>query len=81
MRGKGFDYSFLDSMILNILKESSVPMPVLGISFKVNEKSGKIIGLNVIKHHLNALVDKKKVLKNIRRDDGIVHYTINKNCR
>lgn len=76
MRGKGFDYNFLDSMILDILKEASAPMPALGVSFKVNEKAGRIISLNVVKHHLNALVDKKKVLKDIN-SDGIIQYLAN----
>lgn len=78
MRGRGVDYTFLDSIILHILEESPVPMQVLGISFKVNEKSGKIINLSVIKTHLNALVEKKKVLKKVRKSDGTSHYKVNR---
>ncbi|HKZ45126.1 MAG TPA: hypothetical protein VJ343_00300 [archaeon] len=76
MRGRGVDYISLDSMILNILKEAEVPMKPLGVSFKVNEKAGKIINLNVIKSHLDGLVTKKKVIMKVKRDES-VHYIIN----
>jgi len=79
MRGRGFDYSFIDSMILNILRESEVPMQPLGVSFKVNERSGKIINLNVIKRHLEGLVEEKKISKTFDRKTEAVHYKINKN--
>lgn len=78
MRGRGFDYSFIDSMILNILKESEVPMRALGVSFKVNERSGKIINLNVIKRHLKGLVEEKKIVKNVNGETETIHYQINK---
>ena len=78
MRGRGFDYSFIDSMILSILKESEVPMRALGVSFKVNERSGKIINLNVIKRHLKGLVEEKKIVKNVNGETETIHYQINK---
>lgn len=78
MRGRGFDYSFIDSMILNILRESEVPMRALGVSFKVNERSGKIINLNVIKRHLKGLVEEKKIVKNVNVETETIHYQINK---
>lgn len=78
MRGRGFDYSFIDSMILGILRESKVPMRALGISFKVNERSGKIINLNVIKRHLKTLVEEKKISESVNRETETTHYKINK---
>jgi len=78
MRGRGFDYSFIDSMIVNILRESEVPMQPLGVSFKVNEKSGKIINLNVIKRHLEGLVEEKKISKIFNKETETVHYMLSK---
>jgi len=75
MRGRGSDYSFLDSMVLGILRESSVPMQALGVSFRINEKTDKIIRLSTIKNCLNSLVEKKKVFENEKRD-GTIQYTI-----
>lgn len=80
MRGRGVDYISLDSMILNILKEAEMPMKPLGVSFKVNEKAGKIINLNVIKSHLDSLVTKKKVIMKVKRDES-VHYIINSSIK
>lgn len=77
MRGRGVDYISLDSIILNILREAQVPMRPLGVSFKVNEKAGRIINLNVIKSHLDGLVNKKKVLKKVKKIDDSTHYRIN----
>lgn len=77
MRGRGVDYISLDSLILNVLRECPVPMRPLGISFKVNEKSGRIINLNVIKSHLDSLVTKNKILKKVKKVDESVHYRIN----
>lgn len=63
MVGRTTDYSFLDRMIVDILKESPVPMLALGINFRVNERSGKIIGLNMILKHLEPLVRQRKVFE------------------
>lgn len=76
MRGRGVNHNFLDSIIIQVLKESTVPMQALGISFKVNEETGKIINLNVVKNHLNNLVDKKKILRRMEKSDGTIHYRI-----
>lgn len=84
MRGRSVNYSFLDSIIMHILKESQVPMQVLGVSFKVNEETGKIINLNVVKTHLNNLVNKKKIFVKVEKRDGTVHsvhYRINKRAK
>jgi len=81
MRGRAINYSFLDSIIIHVLKESPVPMQVLGISFKVNEETGKIISLNVVKNHLNNLVGKKRILMKMKKSDGSAHYKINKRIK
>ena len=81
MRGRNVNHTFLDSIIIHVLKESPVPMQVLGISFKVNEETGKIINLNVVKNHLNILVDKKKVLTKVDKSNGSIHYKINKRIK
>lgn len=81
MRGRNVNNTFLDSIIIQVVKESPVPIQVLGISFKVNEETGKIINLNAIKSHLNNLVDKKKVLIRMEKGDGTVHYKINKKIK
>jgi len=77
MRKRSFDYIFIDPMILNILKNSPSPIQALTISFWINEKSGKIISFNTIKHHLNFLVNKKKIIK--IEKNGIFYYSLNKN--
>jgi len=76
MRGRGVNHNFLDSIIVRVLKESTVPMQALGVSFKVNEETGKIINLNVVKNHLNNLVDKKKILMRMEKSDGTIYYKI-----
>lgn len=63
MVGRNTDYSFLDNMIIDILKESSIPMQALGINFRVNERSRKIIGLNMILKHLEPLIKQRKVFE------------------
>jgi len=73
MRGRSSDYCFIDPMILDILEKSESPVKALCISFKVNEMSGKIINLNVVKSHLEQLVEKRKVVKNITKDESIFY--------
>lgn len=75
MRGRSVDYVYLEPEILKILRESDVPMPALGINFRINNKLDKIIGLNTIKHHLEALIKSKKLLK--KDKDGTIYYRIN----
>jgi Fe2+ or Zn2+ uptake regulation protein len=75
MRGRSIDYSFLDSMVLTILKESSIPMQALGISFRINEKTDKIISLSAVKNCLNTLVEKKKIFENEKKD-GTIYYRL-----
>jgi repressor of nif and glnA expression len=77
MRGRSTDYCFIDPMILDVLEKSDVPVQALGVSFKVNEMSGKIINLNVVKSHLEDLVERKKVVKNVDKDESIF-YTLRK---
>lgn len=60
---------------MKILRESSMPISALGINFRVNSKFDKIIELNTVKHHLNALVKNRKVLEKVK--DDTAHYKIN----
>jgi len=64
-------------MIIKILEDSKSPVQTLFISFKINEMSGKIINLNVVKRHLEDLVEKKRIVKNIKKDE-IVFYSLKK---
>ena len=66
MRRRSSDYCFIDPMIMDVLQKSEEPVQALCVSFKVNEMSGKIINLNVVKNHLETLVEQKKVVKNIK---------------
>lgn len=78
MRRRNNDYCFIDPMIMDILEKAEVPMQPLCVSFKVNEMSGKIINLNVVKNHLELLVEKKKVVKNINKDEFVSYILKNK---
>jgi repressor of nif and glnA expression len=73
MRGRSSDYCFIDPMIIDILEKSEAPVKALCISFKINEMSGKIINLSVVKNHLDQLVDKRKVVKDIKRDESVLY--------
>ena len=73
MRGRSNDYCFIEPMIVDILDKSPAPVQALCVSFKLNEMSGKIINLKVVKNHLNDLVAKKKVVKEIKKDDSIFY--------
>ncbi len=77
MRRRSSDYYFIDPMIIDILQKSEAPMQTLGISFKINEMSGRIINLNAVKNHLETLVEKKNLVKNISKDE-IVFYSLKK---
>lgn len=73
MRGRSSDYCFIDPMIMDILEKSEIPVQPLCVSFKINEISGKIIDLNVVKNHLEDLVEKKKIIKKINKDESIFY--------
>lgn len=75
MRGRSADYVYLEPEILNILRESDIPMSALGINFRINDRLDKIIELNEVKRHLNALVKNKKVLEKVR--DDTTYYKVN----
>jgi hypothetical protein len=60
-------------MIMDILEKSEIPVQPLCVSFKINEISGKIIDLNVVKNHLEDLVEKKKIIKKINKDESIFY--------
>jgi repressor of nif and glnA expression len=76
MRRRSSDYCFIDPMIMDVLQKSESPVQALCVSFKVNEMSGKIINLNVVKNHLEILVEKKKVVKNIKDESTL--YSLKK---
>jgi hypothetical protein len=76
MRRRSSDYCFIDPMIMDVLQKSVSPVQALCVSFKVNEMSGKIINLNVVKNHLETLVEKKKVVKNIKDESTL--YSLKK---
>jgi len=78
---RGVDYQFLEPMIMNILEESPMPLQALTINFKINEESGRIIDLNTIKNHLDKLVEKRKVLKKVKKTTKTTHYEINRRSR
>jgi len=73
MRRRSSDYYFIDPMIMDILQKSEAPLQTLCISFKVNEMAKRIINLNVVKNHLETLVEKKKVVKNINKDEMVLY--------
>jgi len=75
-RGRNIGYDFLDQMITAILRESPEPLQPLNINFRVNERSRRVVGFNVIKQHLNFLVACKKIFKSeVTGDDNkIVLY-------
>ncbi len=77
MRRRSSDYCFIDPMIMDILQKSEEPVQALCVSFRVNEMSGKIINLNVVKNHLELLVEKRKVVKNINKDE-FIFYSLKK---
>ena len=68
MRGRNTDYFYLEPEILEILKDSEVPMSALGINFRVNNKFDKIIELNTVKRHLDELVKNKKLVRIDKED-------------
>ena len=75
MRRRNSDYYFIDPMIIKILEKSETPLQALCVNFRINEISGKLISLNVVKRHLKDLVEKKKIVKNINEDERIF-YTL-----
>ncbi|MDI6798759.1 MAG: hypothetical protein QMD12_02065 [Candidatus Aenigmarchaeota archaeon] len=54
---------FLEPTIIEVLDESPIPLKILPINFKVNEKTKRIVSLNAVKNQLKLLVEKKKVMK------------------
>jgi len=76
MRGRLPSHDFVEPMILNILKESGVPMPALAINYKVNEAAGRAINLNVIKNHLIFLVKNKKIFESLDKENDVTYYKL-----
>ena len=75
MRGPNTDSTYLEPEILKILREAGMPMPALGINFRINDWLDKIIELNTVKRHLNILVKSKKILEKVK--DDTTYYKIN----
>jgi len=65
---------FVEPMILQILKNSLIPMSTLAINYWVNENCGKIINLNVIKNNLAFLVDHKKISQKMNSENRVSYY-------
>ena len=67
---------FVEPMILNILKASKIPMSTLSINYRINERAGKTINLNVVKRNLIFLVNHKKISEKTDRINGVVYYKL-----
>lgn len=65
MRGRSIDFEYLGSEILKTLGQADSPVSALGINFTINNKLDRIIELNIVKNHLDKLVEKKKVIKKV----------------
>ena len=76
MVGRAPRQDFVEPMILNILKVSEIPMSTLAINFRVNERAGRTVNLNVIKTNLTFLVDNKKISEKLDKGNGVVYYTL-----
>ena len=75
-RRRRIGHDFLDQMIIDILRESPEHLQPLNINFKINERSRRVVGFNVIKQHLDFLVACKKIFKSevTGNDNKIVMY-------
>ena len=69
-------YDFIGPSILNILKNSTMPMTKLAVSYMVNQKSGKIVNISVVKRNLDMFVKNNKVTVDVNKLNGIASYTI-----
>jgi hypothetical protein len=67
---------FVEPMILKILKISEIPMSTLSINYRVNERAGKTINLNVVKSNLTFLVNNKKISEKLDEKNGVVYYKL-----
>jgi len=65
---------FVEPMILKILKLSEIPMTPLSINYRVNERFGRAVGMNVIKSNLRFLVNHKKISEKLDKKNGIIYY-------
>lgn len=67
---------FVEPLILKILKISEIPMSTLSINYRVNERAGRTINLNVVKSNLTFLVNHKKISEKLDEKNGIVYYKL-----
>jgi len=72
-RGRS-SYENLEPIIIDVLNESPIPLKILSINFKINEKSKKIISLNAVRNQLDILVKRKKVLKKTDKFDNDYYW-------
>jgi hypothetical protein len=64
----------LGPAIIEVLNESPVPLKILPINFKVNEKVKRIVSLNSVKNQLKVLVEEKKVIQK-NKADSVYYWT------
>jgi hypothetical protein len=76
MAGRIPRQDFVEPMILKILQVSEIPMSILAINFRVNERAGRTINLNDIKSNLTFLVDHKKISQKLDKGNGVVYYKL-----
>jgi repressor of nif and glnA expression len=76
VRGRTSGHDFVEPMILDILKESKVPMSTLAVNYRVNETSGRTVNLNVIRDHLIFLVRSKKISESLDKENGVAYYKL-----
>ncbi len=76
MRGKTIGHDFVDPIIMRILKDSTVLMSTLAINYRVNERAGKTVNLNVIRNHLLFLAKNKKISESFNEDNGVTYYKL-----
>ena len=69
-------YDFIGPSILNILKNSKMPMTKLAVSYMINQNSGKIVNVGVVKRNLDFFVKENKVSMGVDEISGIVNYMI-----
>ncbi len=76
MRGRATGHDFVDPMILDILKESKIPMSILGINYRINGNIGKTVNINAVRNHLLLLVKSKKISENLNKENGVTYYKL-----
>ena len=76
MRGRVPVHDFVEPLILKILKVSKIPMSTLAVNYRVNERAGRTVNLNVVKNNLTFLVKKEKISGKLDEENGVVYYKL-----